>query len=194
MYHIPTHHRLHILLILIGLLTGLLAVMQFRSFKEAETLARDTNANNIFREVQVLKITNDQLEKEIEDLGLQLENVSDAKSYRESVTAELEKNRLIAGLTKAEGQGLIVTLDVPLAVSWLVDVTNELWTAGAEAIAINGMRITPYTVGFEDFNGQTYLNKVPVRAPYKIEVIGDRDLFSKILTGQGSISARLNDA
>ncbi len=186
--------QLSTLLIIVGFLCGALTVWQFKSFGIAESAIRDSDANNIFREVQVLKLTNDELKQEIEELTLQLESLTDGHSYRESIRKELEKNQLISGLTPIEGPGITLILDKPVAVSWIVDTLNELWTAGAEAIAINGIRLSPYTVGFEDFNGQIYLNKVPLRTPYKIESVGNTDILEKILSQQGSITARLKTA
>jgi len=185
------YKQLSILLVIIGFFVGFFTIVQFRSFELAENSIRDTNANNIFREVQVLKLTNDELKEEIVELTAQLESLTDGQSYRESIRSELEKNQLITGLTAVKGPGVTITLDQEIGVSWLVDMQNELWTAGAEAVSINGIRISPYTVGFKNFGSQLYLNNVPLRVPYKIETIGNTELLEKVLTQQGSISARL---
>ena len=187
------YQQISTLLIIVGFFVGFLTVLQFRSFKKAENSIRDTNANNIFREVQVLKLTNDELKVEIDGLATQLEGLTDGRSYRESIRKELEKNELITGLIAIEGPGVTINLDQEIGVSWLVDILNELWTAGAEAISINGIRLSPYTIGFETFNEQVYLNKVPLRIPYKVEAIGNGTLLKKVLTQQGSISARLTN-
>ena len=185
--------QLKVLLVIVGMLCGFFISIQFKSFGEVTNIIRDSNSNNIFREVQVLKLTNDELKDEISELTAELANLSDGRSYRESIRTALEKNRLIAGLTSVYGPGITITIDKPVAVSWLVDAENELWTAGAEAMAINGVRLSPYTKGFEDFNGQIYLNKLPIRAPYKIEAIGDTDVLEKILVQRGSIVARITN-
>lgn len=187
------YKQLKTLLVAVGALCGFLIVIQFRSFREVESVVRDSNANNIFREVQVLKLTNDELRKEVTELATELENLTDGQSYRESISAALEKNRIIAGLTPVEGPGIVINIDKKVAISWLVDTQNELWTAGAEAVAFNGIRLSPYTRGFEEFNGQIYLNKQAIRAPYKIEAIGNADVLEKILVQQGSIVARITD-
>ncbi|MDP4007631.1 MAG: DUF881 domain-containing protein [Candidatus Peregrinibacteria bacterium] len=187
------YKQLKPLLIIVGALCGFFIVLQFRSFKEVENIVRDSNANNIFREIQVLKLTNDELKQEIVELTLELENLTDGRSFLESIRTALEKNRIIAGLTTVQGPGIMMTLDKKIDTSWLVDTQNELWTAGAEAIAVNGIRLSPYTKGFENFNGQIYLNKVPIRVPYKIEAIGNADVLVKILVQQGSISARISN-
>lgn len=187
------YKQLKTLLLIVGTLCGFFIVLQFRSFENVENIVRDSDANNIFREIQVLKLTNDELKDEINELTLELNNLTDGHSFRESIRTALEKNRIIAGLTAVQGPGVVMTLDKRVGTSWLVDTQNELWTAGAEAIAINGIRLSPYTKGFEDFNGQIYLNKVPIRVPYKIEAIGNADILEKVLVQQGSISARISN-
>lgn len=56
----------------------------------------------------------------------------------------------------------------------LQNVVNGLWAAGAEAMAINGQRITP-TTAIRAAGEAILVDLVPVASPYTIEAIGDPD-------------------
>ena len=107
--------------------------------------------------------------------------------------------RLDAAATAVTGPGLVVTLREPpaatasgpparagtvgiAATSVLTDrdvrsVVNELWADGAEAIAVNGVRLSPTSA--IRFAGQAVLvNFDPITSPYRIEAIGAPDSLS----------------
>jgi uncharacterized protein YlxW (UPF0749 family) len=108
-----------------------------------------------------------------------------------------------AGLGKVHGDGVLVELtDAPQPVDPvtgqstgkndgqvldrdLQDVSNELWRDGAEAIAINGERLTATTT--IRIAGSTILvDFKPIVSPYQVLAIGPRDLdrrFSESDTG-----------
>ncbi len=107
---------------------------------------------------------------------------------------ELQREQLAAGATAARGSGLQVRLVDPPAVSStptpgrkgttpitatrvLTDrdvrsVVNQLWLNGAEAIAVNGVRLTPTSA--IRFAGEAVLVDFrPISSPYVIQAIGD---------------------
>ncbi|MEO9140464.1 MAG: DUF881 domain-containing protein [Jatrophihabitans sp.] len=111
-----------------------------------------------------------------------------------ALARELSGARLSAGETPVTGPGLVVTLSEPPAPSPTPDpgragsvpitqshilsdrdvrsVVNELWADGAEAIAVNGIRLTPTSA--IRFAGEAVLvDFQPVTSPYRIEAIGD---------------------
>jgi len=115
---------------------------------------------------------------------------------------ELAKNldvaRIQAGLTAVSGPGVVVTLSEPPAPSpsatpggdgtsngapnILTDrdvrsVVNELWHDGAEAIAVNGVRLTP-TSSIRLAGEAVLVDTQAVIAPYTISAIGDADLLA----------------
>jgi uncharacterized protein YlxW (UPF0749 family) len=56
-------------------------------------------------------------------------------------------------------------------------VVNELWRDGAEAIAVNDVRLTPTSA--IRFAGQAVLvDYQPITSPYRITAIGDEDALS----------------
>ncbi|MGI8679305.1 MAG: DUF881 domain-containing protein [Jatrophihabitans sp.] len=111
----------------------------------------------------------------------------------------LKQARSVAGQLAVYGPGLVVTLREPPAPSSSTvagragsvpitdtnilsdrdvrSVVNELWHDGAEAIAVNGIRLTPTSA--IRFAGQAVLvDFQPITSPYRIEAIGDADLLS----------------
>ncbi|WP_375498954.1 DUF881 domain-containing protein [uncultured Jatrophihabitans sp.] len=107
--------------------------------------------------------------------------------------------QVAAGELAVHGPGLTVTLRGPkaakttasngrvgsdslAATSVLTDrdvrsVVNELWADGAEAIAVNGVRLTPTSA--IRFAGEAVLvDFQPITAPYTIAAVGDADALS----------------
>lgn len=89
-----------------------------------------------------------------------------------------------AGAVPVSGPGLVVTLDDPESDDGPVSATarvqdvdlqivvNALWAAGADAVAINGERLT--SVSAIRGAGQAILvDLAPLVAPYRVEAIGD---------------------
>jgi len=56
-------------------------------------------------------------------------------------------------------------------------LVDGLWNAGAEAIAVNDLRLTALTA-FANVGPAVHIGKVPLVAPYVIEVIGDPDTLA----------------
>ena len=103
------------------------------------------------------------------------------------ISAELERQKMMAGLLAVEGTGVQVTLDdssiqaVPATAdpnAYLIheydlrDVVNLLWLAGSEAIAVNAERIVAtssiYCVG-----STIMVNDTRLSPPYVIHAVGN---------------------
>ena len=65
-------------------------------------------------------------------------------------------------------------------------VVEELWLAGAEAVAVNGERVTTATA-IIDIGGSVLLNAAYLSPPYQVSAIGPSDLFDQV---NGSASFR----
>ncbi len=128
------------------------------------------------------------LQSQIDDLGSGALGPADASRLRAA--------ELAAGNVAVQGQGLRVTIGNPslpatptatgrrgsvgiASVSVLTDtdvraIVNELWSDGAEAIAVDNVRLTPTSA--IRFAGQAVLvDFQPVAAPYTISAIGSPD-------------------
>lgn len=110
----------------------------------------------------------------------------------------LEEARIAAGLIPLQGTGLVLRLSdstrpVPADASesdYLVTardirtVIDELWLAGAEAIAVNEERVTTST-GVLDIGHTILANSAYLAPPYQVSAIGPTDLLDQLGLSQG---------
>jgi len=107
---------------------------------------------------------------------------SDNDGQLDTLDANVSRLEVRTGFSAVRGQGIRITVDNEPG----VDVNNEirdedlaylvdgLWTAGAEAIAINDQRLN-LLGGIRNTSRAIHVNGRPVNAPYVISVIGDND-------------------
>jgi uncharacterized protein YlxW (UPF0749 family) len=103
----------------------------------------------------------------------------------EALRVELDRLALISGASAVTGPGLVVTLD-DAAVERddtnlddtrvqdidLRQVLNGLWSAGAEAVSIDGTRVTSRT-SIRAAGDALFADLAPLRPPYEIRAIGN---------------------
>ena len=65
-------------------------------------------------------------------------------------------------------------------------VVEELWAAGAEAIAVNGERITP-TTAIIDVGPSILVNAAYLAGPYQVTAIGPDDLYPRLGASPGFV-------
>lgn len=115
-----------------------------------------------------------------------------------NLTKELQHFQIITGAVPVEGPGIIISItgDSNLMYLDLIDLVNELWVSGAEAIAINNIRIDNQTIisQGEDSNHRLVItvNNQPLLSPVVIKAIGNSDTLEKGLTFTGGIIDSLN--
>jgi uncharacterized protein YlxW (UPF0749 family) len=121
-------------------------------------------------------------------------------SLVKQLNGELEQARIAGGLIALTGTGIVIQLEdsktpVPpdgSASDYLVGsrdirvVVDELWGAGAEAIAVNGERITP-TSAIIDVGTSLLVNSAYLAPPYQITALGGPDLYDRLSKSQGFI-------
>ena len=104
---------------------------------------------------------------------------------------EIQALELASGYAPVEGPGAVVTLtDAPVEegseaedVERVLDTdvqrtVNGLWSAGAEAIAVNGQRLTAQSA-IRSAAGAILVNYRPLKPPYLVQAIGPRDLADR---------------
>ena len=116
------------------------------------------------------------------------------------LNSQLEEARIAAGLIPLTGTGIVLQLDdsqapVPADGSqadYLVGsrdirtVVEEMWIAGAEAIAINSERVTP-TTAIIDIGPSLLVNSAYLAPPYQVTAIGPTDLYDRLSRSPGFI-------
>jgi len=151
-----------------------------------------------------LQSQQDVLKQRILDLRSQIQIVEgqgegSAATVRQ-LNDRLEQARIAAGLIPLTGTGIVIQLEdskqpVPPDGSesdYLVGsrdirvVVEDLWSAGAEAIAVNGERITP-TSAIIDVGTSLLINSAYLTPPYQITALGPPDLYDRLSASAGFV-------
>lgn len=104
----------------------------------------------------------------------------------EQAKTEADTLAILAGLVPVTGPGIRVTITEaadPVPVDDLVDMVQELRTAGAEAIAFNAQVRVVAQTAFEQNAGGIAIDGQQLSAPYVVDVIGDPDTLA--VSGMG---------
>jgi uncharacterized protein YlxW (UPF0749 family) len=175
-----------------------LALQQDQLAAAQKSLAREEKAR------KDLEASYDAIRKKIATEG----KVSAANAKKLGV--EMKKLQALLGLTPITGPGIVVRLsDNPQASKDagpdagpflpgivhdfdLLQVVNELRSAKAEAIAINGIRVTGFTP-IRCVGPTIYVNYEPKPAPFEITAIGDADDLKNALSLPGGILENLKN-
>ena len=133
----------------VAFLLGILVVAQIRAQSGNDILAGMSSQDLTFL-VANLNTRNEQLRRELATLERQLATLelggSRGTSSVNEIRADLERIRAWAGLDRIAGDGIAITISGPIGPRAIEDLVNELRNAGAEAIAIEDVRIVPGTV------------------------------------------------
>lgn len=108
--------------------------------------------------------------------------VAEGRSTSETLERDVAFYRLVLGRVPVRGPGVVVRLreqaiprgivDVAIQAQDLSGLVNELWSGGAEAVAVNGRRILA-TTGFGQDERGVFAGSLRLRAPYEIAAVGD---------------------
>ncbi|MBC7342624.1 MAG: DUF881 domain-containing protein [Clostridia bacterium] len=178
------------------LVLGIMLSIQFRTQQDLAKVLTAQKTEDLVAIWDSLEQKRGALEQEIDKLRQQQFKLSQAINSRQTTIAnaakDIEKLELALGALPASGPGITVTItgDTPILYLDLIDLINELWTAGAQAIAVNEHRITAYTaIGFtqkEETLGIT-INGKPLLFPIVVKAIGDPHTLKTGLTYPGGI-------
>lgn len=201
----PMQNRGELAVMAVCVVVGFLLAAQLRGVQLAGA-ADATNAsrletlqslyNDVVEERDGLTEQVGQLQSELE---LYRQQAASGDEGSEALKTELEQMEITAGLTDVEGPGVTVVLedstqanvtgdeaDYLIHDNDLLSVINELRSAGAEAISLNGERILATsevrcTGAVVTVNGRRYA------APYVIFAIGDPDTLYSALTMRNGV-------
>ncbi len=144
---------------------------------KSEILKTNERYNNLYDELE-------ELEKKLEQ---ERENATKNNSMLTTLEENIKEKNLLLGTTEVSGTGIKIVLNDNTTISSsnylgnisdllvhdgdLIHVINELYNAGAEAIAINGQRIMGHTAVECDGN-VIKINGTKIGAPFEITAIG----------------------
>lgn len=117
----------------------------------------------------------------------------------------LQRQEMLAGTSRIRGPGLLITLDDSRDAQAglegseggmvldrdLQAIVNGLWASGAEAIAINGQRLTSISA-IRSAGPALLVDLVPLQRPYLVEAVGDGDQMRAEIAAS-SVGAYIHD-
>jgi uncharacterized protein YlxW (UPF0749 family) len=177
----------------VAFVLGLLVIVQLRTQASGAAFA-GLSSQDLTVLVANLNARNDQLRREAANLQRELStltaNAERGDASIDELRADLRRVRLYAGLDPATGPGVVVIIRGPVDGSAVEDLLNELRNAGAEALAIDGVRVVPGLIvagGAADVT----IDGAATDDPIEINAIGPPDKLTGSLTRSGGIIAQL---
>ncbi|GAA3749706.1 DUF881 domain-containing protein [Plantactinospora mayteni] len=181
---------------------GLLLAMAYRQTMAAEPSRSEARAG-LVAQIKQREAENAALTERADRLRAEVLRQRDA-ALSGSAAARLRNLEAATGLGRVRGDGLVVRVadapDESDAVTGaggtnlgrvldrdLQDIANALWSGGAEAVSINGQRLTA-TSTIRAAGGAILVDFKPVIGPYEVSAIGPRQLERRF---RDSAAARL---
>lgn len=191
---------------LVCVVLGFMLSMQFKVQKQValKDITGFQRAEELARQLEKAEQDRDGLAAEVGDLRERIRTLGDSQTEFRTLAGQLEQAQLFAGLTPAEGPGVTVTMNDSTRPATpgenpnnfilhdedLLRVINELYAAGAEAIAVNNQRL----VGKSEIRcaGPTItINGVRTAPPVVIAAIGEPAVLDAAITMRGGIAEGL---
>ena len=154
---------------------GLLVVVQLRTQASGAAFA-GLSSQDLTVLVANLNARNDQLRREAVQPAARAGDADRQRGARRGVDRRARAptcgaSGSYAGLEPATGQGVVIIIRGPVDGPAVEDLLNELRNAGAEAMAIDGVRVVPGLV-IGGAPGEVTIDAVPADDPFEID--GDR--------------------
>ncbi|MDA8194100.1 MAG: DUF881 domain-containing protein [Thermaerobacter sp.] len=173
-----------------ALLLGLMVAVQFRL---QQVVPPPTDNAQLLALLKASDLKRQQLAQQVARLNLSLNKKLSQAAAAEKLSKQLTTAEMMAGTIPVKGPGVVVAWSngsAPVAYQ-LTDINlllmvNELRAAGAEAIAINGQRITAQT---EIRSAANYIliNDTQESAPFTISAIGQPSTLTDALMLPGGL-------
>ena len=184
------------LIALVCVLIGFMVAVQFRTAQDAKGSLSQQRIEEISDRLL-------QTEHERDELSEELHKMQTAAARTDN-QQDKDLLRYRAALVPLEGEGVIVRMDDSTKPAKagenpnlyvihdddLLRVVNELRAAGAEAIAINGQRLTG-TSEIRCAGPTLSVNNVRSSAPFEIRAIGDKKSLENALRMRGGVAETL---
>lgn len=185
---------------------GFLLAYQFKVLSNKETNLQNANNSDIISEIEGLKKEKEELVKSNSELTQNLKDIEDSATKEGEVEKEiknqLDNTRMQLGLVDVKGEGIVITItpqsnifnsnsstSINLGDDELVHLVNLLLFYRAEAISINGFRVTPQT-GIMVSGDYIWVgaDKVSPSENITIKAIGDKKALNNGATFHGNLT------
>ncbi|MCS7263210.1 MAG: DUF881 domain-containing protein [Armatimonadetes bacterium] len=193
--------------VLVGLTLGLLIGLQVRTLGLQRGSVGTSRVNVLVERLLRAQDEIEKLREEVDKLRQQISDyekaMAEGRAATQRMASELNNLRVLAGLTKVRGPGVIIWLtdaskpnspeDPSSGIvhdTDLLMLVNELRNAGAEAIAINNQRVVS-TTAIRCVGNLITVNGVTISPPYEVSAIGNPNKLKEALTMPGGIVEQL---
>lgn len=177
----------------VAILIGVLLVVQLRA-QARPTELTSMSAQDLSTLIETLSARNRELQSGLADAREQLREYRVAEAQGESAvsvsTEDLRRITAFAGLAAVQGQGIVVSVDGELDAIAVNDLINELRNAGAEAIAVDQVRITARSVCVQG-TANLQIDGTAIGRSFVMRAIGDPEGLLAALERPGGIIAQL---
>ncbi|MBC7374825.1 MAG: DUF881 domain-containing protein [Frankiales bacterium] len=195
-------------LVALGVLTGS-AVAQVRGREQADTGLRGQLATEAQQRTAQSAALDARAQRLRRELGAVRETALSTDTAGRAVADRLRELGLASATIPVQGPGVVITLDDPdtgparpdlptaaladgrVRDTDLQDTANALWAAGAEAISINGQRLTALTA-IRLAGDAILVDLLPLKPPYVVRAIG-RPASLELGFSDGPVGRRLFD-
>lgn len=176
---------------LIALFLGVLAVTQIQAQEVySRSLQLETPAS-LTTLIANLSERNNAIREETLDLRHRAETargaIAGGKGSLTEAERQLSQLRVFAGMSAVSGAGITVRIDGTFDERALSDLVNELRNAGAEAIAINTVRVGPRSWFGATPDRVLTVDSVSVRGPWQVRAVGATEVMYIAMTRTGGI-------
>ena len=173
----------------VAIIIGVLLVAQLRS--QARPIEMSTmSAQELSTLIESLSARNVELSDGLGDLREQIRDYERAEIDGQSNVAigeeDLDRIRAFAGLGAVEGQGVLIRVEGSFDPKAVNDLIYELRNAGAEAIAIDNVRITARSVAVLGTSA-IEIDGVAIDRTFEITAIGSPDGLASAMARPGGI-------
>lgn len=187
-----------------ALVLGLMLALQLRTHRTADRIDL-IRSQELAGLLKMTESERDRLRDEVADLRDKLTAADQGTKAAAGIKDELDKTRIVAGLTPVTGPGVSVILDDSKVVRQknedpnafllhdddILKVLNELAAAGAEAMSINGQRVIA-TTEVRCAGPTISVNNTRIAPPIQILAVGDPATLETALRMRGGVLESLS--
>lgn len=195
------HRTAAVVIAVFGIMVTTAAVQTSRN-ADINDASRSTLISRVISQRESVSSQQDKIVR-FRERNVNLENtLAQITTTEQSAVSRLRRLQVVTGTIPVTGEGVRITVDDPPQGDESQDVRDEdlallvngLWSAGAEAIAINGVRLTALSY-IRNSGPAIHINLQPLSAPYTVLAIGDtRTLLANLLdTTSGQLFFQISD-
>ena len=188
---IRSRHRWTITVV--AAILGVLVVAQLRS-QAANPGLSNLSSQELTLVIANVNTRNEGLRSEVADLERRVASLTDAHDRGVSALGQLRSDLAAleawAGLTPVIGPGVSIRVTGEIGGEGVEDLLNELRNAGAEATAVEDVRVVPGTVVYGG-PGALSVENTPLLDGFEIRAIGSPQILTGTLTRAGGVIAQL---